>query len=201
MSRYETNKNRPCVIYSFGVNDDSAFENAVLGRTNCEIWGYDFSVISWAADLDSSFASRAHFTQAGIANVTDTQRSPPFYSIRDLMKMNGHDYIDIMKMDIEGSEFDALSAFLSDFQHQDLPVGQLLVETHVWEITPKTTYWLPRNLADWIGFWESLEARGLREISVEPNLLGNTWYGSPVFAEVCLLLHSLSYLISTADEP
>ncbi|EAS30771.1 uncharacterized protein CIMG_06250 [Coccidioides immitis RS] len=187
MSRYEANKNRPCIVYSFGVNDDSAFEDAVLRRTNCEIWGYDFSVGSWAKNLDQSNASRAHFLQAGISNVTDTDRSPPFYSVKDLMKMNGHNYIDIMKMDIEGSEFGALTSFLTDFQDQDLPLGQLLVETHVWEATPQTNYLLPRSLSEWIGFWEHLESRGLREVSVEPNLLGNTWYGSPVFAEVTLI--------------
>ncbi|WEW56386.1 hypothetical protein PRK78_001829 [Emydomyces testavorans] len=187
MSRYEANKNRPCIIYSFGVNDDSAFENSVLSRTNCEIWGYDYSVVSWAKDLEPAYASRAHFTQAGISNVTDTQRSPPFYAVKDLMRMNGHDYIDIMKMDIEGSEFDALSSFMAQFQTDQLPVGQLLVEAHPWEPNPETKYWLPRSLDDWIGFWESLEARGLREISVEPNLLGNSWYGAPVFAEITLI--------------
>ncbi|EEP79287.1 predicted protein [Uncinocarpus reesii 1704] len=192
MTRYEANKKRPCVIYSFGVNDDSAFENSVLSRTNCEIWGYDYSVNSWAVSLDHSFLPRAHFTKAGISNITNTDRSPPFYSVKDLMKLNGHDYIDIMKMDIEGSEFDALGAFLSDFQDGDLPVGQLLVEAHMMETKPTTTFGLPKSLAEWVEFWESLEARGLREVSVEPNLLGNTAYGSPVFAELTL--------INTADK-
>jgi len=160
----------------------------MLDRTNCEVWGYDFTVSGWAKQMNNTFATRAHFTQAGISNVTDKNRSPPFYSVSDIMRANGHKYIDIMKMDIEGSEFDALGAFLGDYSTLEaLPVGQLLLEIHIQEVQKDDPFTRPHTLRTWVAFWESLEAKGLREVMVEPNLLGNFWYQSPVFAEITLI--------------
>jgi hypothetical protein len=158
----------------------------MLNRTNCEIWGYDFAVGAWAKQMEKLYASRAHFKQAGISNVTNTSHSPPFYTVKDLMLANGHGYIDIMKMDIEGSEFDALGAFLSEYSGagQEFPVGQLLLETHMRESRPSDSFSLPQSLPAWIEFWEEIEAQGLREVSLEPNLMGNKNYGNPAFAEV-----------------
>ena len=92
--RYEKlSKQRKCVIYSFGVRDESSFENEFLSRTDCEIWAYDFSVVDFGSQLEPSNRDRAHFFQAGIAGKTDKAKDPPFYSIPDLMEMNGHDYM------------------------------------------------------------------------------------------------------------
>ena len=187
MTKYELNKKRPCVVYSFGVSQDSEFENAILSRTNCEIWGYDFSVNGWASQLNKSYVDRAHFKKIGIGNTTDKLRSPPFYTVKDLMKENKHDYIDIMKMDIEGSEFDSLSAFVGEFSSPDveLPIGQLLVEIHIRQAEPQDPFEMPQTLPAWLEFWEAMEMKGMREVFIEPNLYGNKLrYGYPAFAEV-----------------
>ena len=91
-----SSKLKPCVIYSFGVRDESSFENEMLSRTHCEVWAYDFSVVDFGVQLEPSNRARAHFLQAGIAGKTDTTREPPFYSIADLMKMNGHTYMSVL---------------------------------------------------------------------------------------------------------
>ncbi|KAI9443448.1 hypothetical protein H4582DRAFT_1924800, partial [Lactarius indigo] len=46
------------------------------------------------------------------------------------MELNGHTFIDILKIDIEGGEFDALTALLSARAAEGnvLPVGQLQLE-------------------------------------------------------------------------
>jgi hypothetical protein len=94
MSKFvASSKVKPCIIYSFGVRDESSFENEMLSRTNCEVWAYDFSVVDFGEQLESSNRARAKFMQVGIAGTTDKSRTPPFYSIADLMKMNGHDYM------------------------------------------------------------------------------------------------------------
>jgi hypothetical protein len=51
---------------------------------------------------------RAHFLRAGISGASDLTAKPPFYNIEDLMQVNGHEYVDILKMDIEGSVFSKL---------------------------------------------------------------------------------------------
>lgn len=102
----------------------------------------------------TSPTAHAHFLRAGISGVTNETRTPPFYSVRDLMRRNGHEYIDIMKMDIEGSEFDALTALLASYSDADveLPVGQLLVEIHIREPHEGDTFSLPRNVDEWVAF-------------------------------------------------
>lgn len=46
MSKYMEEKERTLVVYSFGVKDDSSFEEEMLSRTNAKIVAVDFSVDS-----------------------------------------------------------------------------------------------------------------------------------------------------------
>jgi len=182
MSRYEKNT-KPCIVYSFGIQNESSFEQELLERTNCEIWGYDYSVSSFGTNLKPEMAARTHFTQAGIAGTSEPTRNPPFWTIQDLMQQNGHDYIDILKMDIEYAEFNALTSLNAATQDKEFPLGQLFVEIHLFEGNGITE---PIFL-DW---WESLEARGLRPAWTEPNLLAVTIHledGLPRLAEYSLI--------------
>ena len=155
-----------CIIYSFGIFNESSFESEMIGRTpHCQIWGYDFSVNKFGADLDRPEAKgRTHFTQVGIAGKSDTAKDPPFISIQDLMAINGHDHIDILKMDIEGFEFEAMRSFIEYYQSRDeeVPLSQFLVEIHLDE----TTSW---DMV--VAWWELLESAGFRPVWTEPNLL------------------------------
>lgn len=170
MSKFvASSKVKPCVIYSFGVRDESSFENEMLSRTDCEVWAYDFSVVDFGEQLESSNRARAKFMQVGIAGKTDKSRDPPFYSIADLMKMNGHDYIDILKMDIEFAEFEAMDGLSDDFpasQGYELPIGQLMIEIHLFKGRIDSKAYLQ--------WWERLEVRGLRPAWTEPNLIAVT---------------------------
>lgn len=69
-------------------------------------------------------------------------------------------------MDIEHSEFNALSSLNSDTQgpKQDFPIGQLLIEFHLYEHQGITYL----TFLDW---WESMEWRGLRPVWTEPDLI------------------------------
>ena len=106
MSRYEvSSKKTPCVVYSFGVQNESSFEEEVLKRTNCDVFGLDFSVDEFSPQvqqLPRDMRERAHFLRAGISGESDMKANPPFYSIQDLMEVYGHDYVDVLKIDIEG---------------------------------------------------------------------------------------------------
>lgn len=65
----------------------------MLERTNCEIWGYDFSVEAFGPAITNEYASRTHFMKAGIGGTTNEEKAPPYYTVQDLMKMNGHSYM------------------------------------------------------------------------------------------------------------
>jgi len=81
------------------------------------------------------------------------------------MEQNGHDFIDILKIDIEGNEFDSLSAFIDSFHGKPLPFGQLQLEVHVY---PHGDW---SNFPKFLGWWEKLETAGLRPFFSEPNLV------------------------------
>ena len=174
----------------------------MLQRTNCEVWGYDFSVDGFSNQLKPEMLHRTHFMKAGISGDTEVNRDPPFYTIQDLMQKNGHDYMcvllplsrrrpkidetfgsDILKIDIEYAEYNALTSLNAHTQSQqtEFPIGQMLIELHLFKREP-ITYSI---FLDW---WESLEYRGMRPTWTEPNLLGVT-IGledmMPRLAEVC----------------
>lgn len=81
----------------------------------------------------------------------------------------GHTHIDILKIDVEGWEFQALSSFLKPYLPSrsnsttpaPLPIGQLQIELHTWDKTfPEILSW-----------WEDLEKAGLRPFMKEANLV------------------------------
>jgi len=87
------------------------------------------------------------------------------YTLRTLMERNGHDFIDVLKIDIEGNEYDSLGAFIDSFAAQPLPFGQLQIEIHVYEDQP----W--NDFAKVLKWWQKLEAAGLRPFYSESNLV------------------------------
>jgi hypothetical protein len=92
----------------------------------------------------------------------------PFYTLRTLMKKNGHDWIDILKVDVEGAEFEILPEVMKDFGKGNLPFGQLLMEIHA-EKT-QSAY----NTEEFAQWWEMLENHGLRAFGAELNYPGKS---------------------------
>lgn len=160
-----------CIIYSFGVQNESSFEEAIMKQTpHCEVWGYDFTVDSFGPQLTEVAAGRTHFARLGLSDKTelDKPNSPPFASVQDLMAANGHDHIDVIKMDIEGSEFMVMDSLVAHFRGagKEVPVGQFLVEIH---LRPNDI-----DVERFTKWWENLESVGFRPVWTEPNLLVTT---------------------------
>lgn len=157
---------KDCVIYSFGINEESSFEAGLLANTNhCKIWGYDFSVKGFAKQIPYSQKHRTIFHPYGLAGTdhVSTGDEPTMYTLETLMKMNGHQHIDILKIDIEGWEFETMTDILKSFSEKGLPLpfGQLQIEIHIWN--KKFDYFLK--------WWEGFEEAGLRPFWTEPNLV------------------------------
>ncbi|KAJ7179936.1 methyltransferase domain-containing protein [Mycena crocata] len=164
ISRVETKPD--CIVYSFGINYESSFEAEILANTDgCQIWGYDFSVNSFGPEIPRSQAHRTHFHPFGLAGTDkhgpdDTTK---MYTLESLMKMNGHTHIDILKVDIERWEFETLTTLVKPYisSGKPLPFGQLQLEIHIWNM----------SFAEYLTWWETLEAAGLRPFWTEPNLV------------------------------
>jgi hypothetical protein len=72
-------------------------------------------------------------------------------------------------MDIEFAEFEAMDGLSRDFpadKGYELPIGQLMIEIHLFKGRMDSKKYL-----DW---WERLEVRGLRPAWTEPNLIAVT---------------------------
>ncbi|KAH9025478.1 methyltransferase domain-containing protein [Lactarius hengduanensis] len=176
-------KQDKCVIYSFGINGESSFESTLPRAPGCGVWGYDYSVnsvsalsslplLNWTCDQwgpeitgDPELRDRAHFKPfaLGGTNNHEDHGNPKYWTLDSLMDLNGHTFI---KIDIEGGEFDALTAFLSAHAAAEgdvLPVGQLQLEIHAREAH--------KNFEHFARWWAALEAAGLRPFWTEPNLV------------------------------
>ena len=76
---------------------------------------------------------------------------------------SGHTHIDILKIDIEGWEFETITTLLTPYitSGRPLPFGQLQLEIHIWG----------KSFTEFLEWWETLEAAGLRpfwtEVGVE----------------------------------
>jgi hypothetical protein len=100
----------------------------------------------------------------GMSSCNSSQLAVTFY--RDtvlIFHVSGHAFIDVLKIDTEGAEFDALTSFVNAHVHGHLPIGQLQLEIHAQGDHARFDSFLK--------WWESLEATGLRPFSFEPNLL------------------------------
>lgn len=172
------------VIYSFGINGESSFEAEMLERVpSARIWGYDFSVDGWGKQIPTSQRHRTFFKKVGLGKEDKHDASPPFYTLPTLMKDNKHTYIDILKIDIEGSEYDALDTFMDEFDGMQtasgksvLPIGQVMIELHLGDGINLNGPDAGAN----VGFerfgkwWERLERMGMRPSWIEINLFAVT---------------------------
>jgi len=142
---------RNCVMYSFGVGNDISFDIAAIQRFGMEVHGFDPSPesVQWIAgqDLPGSytfhsyglgttegtirfFAPRANTSMyslhQGHVCASDTEVKLPVHTLSTIVKSLGTRRIDVLKMDIEGAEYDLLTSIVEC----PIPIRQLLIEFH-----------------------------------------------------------------------
>jgi len=117
---------KTCTVYSFGSSDDTTFEQAVLRlNPNCAVRIFDPT--TYGPDYDPSVL----FVKEGLHGREDDHVLPGIGRVRSLrqhMERMGDDHIDILKIDIEKSEW----SVLEQWQRDRMPsVGQLAIEVHL----------------------------------------------------------------------
>lgn len=140
------------VVYSFGIGEDISFDTEIIKKYNAKVYGFDPTPksIKWISEQD--IPENFHFYDFGISDKTGSAtfyfpKNPDFVSgsvveqsninlenglevqlktLEDTALFLGHKKIDILKMDIEGSEYDVLENVLQS----DILIGQILVEFH-----------------------------------------------------------------------
>jgi FkbM family methyltransferase len=141
--------NRESIVYSFGLGNDITFDLALIKRFNLDVFAFDFtpSSIAWIESQD--VPSQFHLHKYGIAGfdgmetfyelggkhmqfaICKTNNSSrttvfPVYRLKTIVKQLGHKIIDLLKIDIEGAEYDVIE----DIVASDVHISQLAVEFH-----------------------------------------------------------------------
>lgn len=140
------------IVYSFGIGWDTSFDNKMIASHQCKVFGFDPTPTSIDWVKKQSLSKKFHFTPVGIG--TETAKVDFFLpiqehhisgsathqsnvsthdkvevqmkSLKDIMQELGHTRIDVLKMDIEGSEYEVLENILLN----EIPIDQFLVEFH-----------------------------------------------------------------------
>ena len=143
------------IVYSLGVGDDIGFDLDVIDRLGVEVFAFDptpssismldgeslpakFHFHPWAvtaADGTLDFYPRLRkdgtksdvmFTMVPEPETVDDVIRVPAYSLATIVGKLGHERIDLMKMDIEGAEYEVLEGLIAS----PVQPRQLLVEFH-----------------------------------------------------------------------
>lgn len=171
------------IVYSFGIGEDVSFDVEMINRFGCSIQAFDPTPrsIDWIRkqDLPEGF----NFRPIGIGSYDGKAlfyppKNPEFVSysvlheedpdlipfegevrrISTLMKENAHSLIDLLKMDIEGAEYEVLQDIIAsgesigqiclEFHHrykkEDVRRTLNLLE-HLREVGFRVSHWYPRN--------------------------------------------------------
>lgn len=140
------------IVYSFGIGEDISFDLDLIQKHKSNVFGFDPTPksIKWCSEqnLPSQFKltpvalakesgtltfhlpkndDHVSGSSVGHENVSKLKSiDVEAKSLSDIVAELGHTKIDVLKMDIEGSEYDVLDSVLE----VDLDVGQFAIEFH-----------------------------------------------------------------------
>lgn len=138
------------LIYSAGIGEDVSFDLDAITRFGAQVYAFDPTprTIDWlkTQNLPTNF----HFYPEGLAGhdgvaaftppanpdyishtlldrpATEAILEVPVYTLQTLMQRLGHTHIDVLKMDIEGAEYDVIDHLLD----AQLDIRQIVLEFH-----------------------------------------------------------------------
>jgi len=137
------------IVYSFGVGDDVTFDEAVIQKYGVNIYAFDPTPrsIEWikARNMPDGFyfyeigvsdhdgiesfsapANKNHISYSSVTNQSLDKISLKVSKLSTILHQLGHDKLDVLKMDIEGSEYAAIKNMVDE----GIKPTVLLVEFH-----------------------------------------------------------------------
>jgi hypothetical protein len=124
----------PCHVLSLGSNGNDEFEKAVLALTPCHVYTFDCTMADKNLSITILDSARHMFIEKCIGSERKAAADPLFTTLARAMLDLGLGAADLIKIDIEGFEYDVLSTWgtaeegVTSTAH--LP-RQMLVEVHL----------------------------------------------------------------------
>lgn len=175
---------RDSVVYSFGVGANVAWDVGMIEQFGVHVHAFDPTPESIAWVARQQLPPEFHFHDFGIAAFDGTLNFYPpkkpgrIHFSQDCQKFNrpdqpqfvgqvlrlstimqrlGHSRIDVLKMDVEGTEFDCVPELLQS----GIEIGQLLVEVHY--------HYPQRSFDEGISLLRQIEAAGFQCFDISPR--------------------------------
>jgi len=142
------------IVYSFGIGEDISFDEDIINNYGCNIYAYDPTPKSKDFIHKKTLSPLFHYFDIGIADYDgttkfylpendeyvscttynrwgyDEQEKKPIEvkvkKLSSLMKENNHTEIDLLKMDVEGSEYKVVKDIISS----NINIKQICIEVH-----------------------------------------------------------------------
>lgn len=144
--------NKDSIIYSIGIGEDVSFDLEIIEKYNCKVFAFDPTPksVNWVNKNVSN--NNFNFSPTGISkekgsrlfylpkdnkhvsgslekiSTVNEEKAVEleFDTLKNQMIKNKHHKIDLLKMDIEGSEYDVIDSILNE----KIEIDQILVEFH-----------------------------------------------------------------------
>lgn len=140
------------IVYSIGIGEDISFDKAIMDRYGCKVFAFDPTPKSVVWVKDNVAAQNFVFSPIGVAKEKGSRKfylpinnnhvsgsihdiktinnsnsiDLKFDSLSNIMKDNNHSKLDLLKMDIEGAEYEVID----HIQKNNIDIKQILVEFH-----------------------------------------------------------------------
>ena len=131
-------KERKCIIYSLGGNNQWEFELDALGKTPCEIHTFDCTGEESRFEKPDNDRLVFHHVCLGTDHLEKRPRGRfqgEFWTLLEAQQRLGHEQIDLFKIDIEGGEFPIFESWPLLEEHAEasrvLMPMQILIEVHM----------------------------------------------------------------------
>lgn len=123
-----------CIIFSLGSNNQFDFEKGIIERTNCLVYIFDCTVNNWK--IPKEIITRVKYFSVCLGEYDTITDGRKFESYKSILRYSKGRKPKLMKIDIEGYEYDAISTMLFDArkvrieENKDILPDQIAMEVH-----------------------------------------------------------------------